>query len=93
LLQYNASISAFQWFAIDPTTFAPTLQPAVTVPSETMAGFSIDFSGKYLYTTNRPANSVSSYRIDTTTGGMTLVNTVPAGSQPFGVSAFGLQPQ
>jgi 6-phosphogluconolactonase len=91
LLQYNASITAFQRFAIDPTTFAPTLQPNVTQAES--GSFTVDISGRYLYKVNSQAGTVSSYRIDTTTGDMTLVNTVPAGTSPITVSPFGFQQQ
>ena len=77
---------------IDPTTFAPTLQPDIAA-TEVLASYNVDFSGKYLYMTNAILNSVSSYRIDATTGMMTLVDTKPTGNQPRTVSAYGLQPQ
>ena len=90
LLQARAS--GFQRFTIDPTTYAPILQPDVTT-TESIGAFNIDFSGKYLYTSNRLVNSVSSYRIDAATGAMTLVDTEPAGNQPLSVSAYGFQLQ
>jgi 6-phosphogluconolactonase (cycloisomerase 2 family) len=93
LLQYNFSIAGFQTFAIDPTTFAPTLQPNVSTLSEPVSLFLPDFSGKYLYISHSASNSVSSYRIDAATGALTLVNTVPAGSQPLYLSPAGFQPQ
>jgi 6-phosphogluconolactonase (cycloisomerase 2 family) len=91
LLQYNNTTSSFQVFAIDPTTFAPTLQPNVT--PVTLSSYAVDFSGKYLYASNGATGTVSSYRIDTTTGAMTPVGTVPAGVFPTVVSPFGFQPQ
>jgi 6-phosphogluconolactonase (cycloisomerase 2 family) len=90
LLQARAS--GFQRFAIDPTTFAPTLQLDVT-PTEVIGVFNVDFSGKYLYVSNVNLNSVSLHRIDAMTGAMTLVDTEPAGTQPRSVSAYGFQPQ
>jgi 6-phosphogluconolactonase (cycloisomerase 2 family) len=90
LLQYNNATASLQVFAIDPTTFAPTLQPNPTPLPQVPV---VDFSGKYLYVANGPAGTVSSYRIDTTTGALTLVNTVPAGLFPTAVSPFGFQPQ
>jgi 6-phosphogluconolactonase (cycloisomerase 2 family) len=92
LIQYNASTSSFQRFAIDPTTGAPTLQPGVTTPTDTPSGFALDFSGKYLYSLSQAARTISSYRMDATTGALTLVNSLPTGVQPFGVSPFGFQP-
>jgi 6-phosphogluconolactonase (cycloisomerase 2 family) len=89
LLQHNSSTSSVQVFTIDPTTFAPTLQPNATAMSPVV----VDFSGKYLYAANASAGTVSSYRFDTTTGAITLVGTVPAGLSPTVVSPFGFQPQ
>jgi 6-phosphogluconolactonase (cycloisomerase 2 family) len=60
LLQHNAG--NIQVFAIDPVSFAPTLQPEVSPLAEILGSFIVDFSGKYLYTSNPVANSVSSYR-------------------------------
>jgi len=91
LMQHNAG--SIQVIAIDPTTFAPTLQPNPSPLAAGLGSLRIDFSGKYLYTSNPSANSVSSYRIDQTTGALTLIHTVPAGLSPSTLSPFGFQPQ
>ena len=89
LLHYNTSIASLQVYTIDPTTFAPTLLPTATPIAPPL----IDFSGKYLYTANSSANTVSSYRFDTTTGAVTPINTLPTGLSPTLASPFGFQPQ
>jgi 6-phosphogluconolactonase (cycloisomerase 2 family) len=91
LLQHNSSTSSLQVFAIDPTTFAPTLLPNAT--PFPIGSILIDFSGKYIYASDPSANTASSYRFDTTTGAITLINTVPAGPYPTTVSPWGFQPQ
>jgi 6-phosphogluconolactonase (cycloisomerase 2 family) len=91
LMQNNTG--HIQIIALDPTTFAPTLQPNPSPLAEVLGSLRIDFSGKYLYTSNPIANSVSSYRIDQTTGTLTFIHTVPAGLSPSTISPFGFQPQ
>lgn len=90
LLQHNNSTSSLQVFAIDPTTFAPTLLPD---PTPMPSGVLLDVSGKYLYTPDPIANTISSYRFDTTTGAITLVGTVAAPPSPTSISPWGFQPQ
>jgi 6-phosphogluconolactonase (cycloisomerase 2 family) len=92
LLQYNGTTSSFQRYLLDPTTGIPTLQPNVTTP--TAAGphtVFFDPSGKNVYVANLGESSVSSYSIDTATGAMTLINTLPAGTSIFGVAPYGFQ--
>ena len=50
-----------------------------------------DPSGKYVYVTSGSAGSVSSYSVDQTTGALTLVNTVAAGTGAFLPQPVGLQ--
>lgn len=66
----------------DTTTGAiSTPQPVTETPNPSYLAFAP--GGQYLYSVNQTADSssVSAFRVDETTGALTLLNTVPAGGQ------------
>ena len=93
LFQFNASTASFQRFVIDPATFAPTLAADVTTPTDPPFSFSLDLSGKYLYSVSQTSRTITAYRVDATTGALAFVNSQPTGATPWGPSPVGFQPQ
>ena len=46
----------------------------------------VDRAGKFAYVTNSGSNDVSMYTIDGTTGALTSIGTIPAGTDPVSVA-------
>jgi YVTN family beta-propeller protein len=46
----------------------------------------VDPAGKFAYVTNSGSNDVSMYTIDTTTGALTSIGTIAAGSTPTSIA-------
>lgn len=63
--------------------FATGLAPSAT---------EIDASGRFLFVASSDSNDVSAYAIDGSTGALTLIHTVPAGTTPSMIELVGLTP-
>lgn len=89
--QVNKANQRLQRYTIDPSSGALTLQPDFTPVSAGDHILVVDPSGKYAYVTSAGSATVSSYSIDATTGALTLVSTLAAGSGAFIPQTVGLQ--
>jgi 6-phosphogluconolactonase len=81
---------------IDPTSGAISrVGPAggfdgVSVP--VARTLSVDPSGKFLYVPGEDVNTISTYRINPTSGAITLSGSTPSGSHPFSIATTGITP-
>ncbi len=79
----EGSINAFA-IGFDSLTQLPGFPISV---GKTPTAINVDGSGKFLYVTNSGDNNISAFQINTTTGALTPIGTVPTGTGPSSVSS------
>lgn len=79
-------------FTLDPLTGAPTMISGGAVSQATAVSLSIDPSGKFLYVPDENTNTVSTWRINPSTGVLTSVGSTSSGRFPVTVVTTGTTP-